>query len=163
MMLRDVSKCSSGHHLRDCLSVNTELARKPKSQFAIGGALSDFAHLVRRQFGSAVSILGGHVTQVVCVCAKEQVSRITARLVVAGVADHQPLIDRAVCHLVSHAMGAKLPPATFDCAIPAAAEACRPRPTRIWATALINTIPEAKRERDVWRWHPSILPVQRYA
>lgn len=89
---------------------------------------------------SALSI---HVPHVVELCAEEKMARVTARRVVAMVADLHAIRNRTACQSVGHTMGVRPAHTIPNAAISAPMATCpRPRPAFVRA-AFVDVGPEA--------------------
>lgn len=99
--------------------------------------------------GRIVTSLPTHISQIFGLCAEKQVGGIHATWVVAAMADHVPIRNRADGQRVTHAMS-KLRKATLitDPAVATLLLGCQPRPTLVWP-AHIDLLPESLGQ---WAW-----------
>jgi hypothetical protein len=158
-MLGDVTEGAAVDEFADCLLVNAQRTSDARYALATMPALARLAHLVWRQFGSAVAKLDGHVAEIVGMCANKQVSRIAARPVVAVVTNEHAGRDNAVRQLPRYAVRAELFAARLYRAVAGAAIAAKPRPTLVFP-AHVNAIPEPRSHWYRLGCQGSILPCE---
>lgn len=107
--------------------------------------------------GLIVAAFAHHIVNVVLLRAKEQVSRVATRVIVAAVANNAAFWDRAIRQEVGVPVGGREIGTRPELTIPVQVDRCSPVPALIW-TSNIDFFGEAFWGGTIDR-HSSILPL----
>lgn len=141
-MLRDVFKRGAPNDLENGFDVDAVRLANAEWHLAKSGAAANHAHVIGRQFRTAVAALASHVCKVVGDGSLEQMRRIATSAVVACVADLKSGTNFAVRQFVRNAVRAELFAAIFEGSVTGAAATTAPFPTLV-GCAPIHFGPEA--------------------
>lgn len=105
-------------------------------------AFVSFAAVVWFIWSFGLSTFANHIVNVIKVCTKKKMSRITAKPIVASMKNMQVIWDRSICQDPSNAMGALRSPINRHCSVAMTAYTGFPVPAIIWAL-LVDSGPKA--------------------
>src|SRR5690606_11522400 len=140
-------------HLGDLVVVKALLPQTDKIQHVIG---SEFCCWIRAAVRSIGPTLSGHIGRVVSSSSEEQVRRVDAWGVIAGVTHKHAVRNLTDVSHIRHAMSLELFPGYSDCSMPRQSSGAKPYPAGVLVaqnTASIKLFSKIRKVRDGEKVH----------
>lgn len=140
-MLSDVTKRGALQDLDDGLGINAKALAQTTKAKALRVKTPNLSHLIVSQFARVLAPLTRCVHEIVGLRADKQVMRITARAIVAPMADEQTVRNWTARQLIGYSVRGALFSSVLERTVSAVAVATQVRPATI-RTCPINLSPE---------------------